>query len=202
MVKSSIIFGDSIAKGHKDNVKNGWVNRLKLEFPGIEISNFSISGDTTEEVLERFDDNVGDKKADIIVFAIGINDAVYIPKEKSNRVDLDEFEENINIIIEKSKQLTNKIVFIGLTSVDENLTRPIPWRTEFHYINKEIIKYNEAIKRICQKQNIYFADMIGLLKKDGLFDGLHPNEVGHEKMHGRIKDFLIDKNLIKKIDEE
>ncbi|MDA3815172.1 MAG: SGNH/GDSL hydrolase family protein [Patescibacteria group bacterium] len=60
-------------------------------------------------------------------------------------------------------------------------------------------KYNEVAKEHCQKQNINFINMFDTLDDSDLPDGLHPNEVGYEKMYGRIKDFLVDKNLIKKI---
>lgn len=202
MIKHIIVFGDSIAKSDYDGTKNSWVDRLKNISSDYQIFNFSIDGDTTEGVLERFDNNMGEKKADMIVFAIGINDAVYIQDKKCNQVSLDKFKKNVNILIEKSKQLTNKIIFVGLTSVDENLTKPIPWMKKLYCINEEITKYDETIKKICEKENVWFIGMGDILENSDLPDGVHPNEIGHEKMYQRIKDFLIDKKLIKDINEK
>ena len=38
--------------------------------------------------------------------------------------------------------------------------------------------------------------MYGLLDKEDLEDGLHPNSAGHEKMFQRVKDFLIKNKII------
>ncbi|MCK9378783.1 MAG: SGNH/GDSL hydrolase family protein [Candidatus Moranbacteria bacterium] len=53
---NTCIFGDSIIEGYYDDEeKNGWVNRLKSIFSDDEIYNLGISGDSTENLLNRFD---------------------------------------------------------------------------------------------------------------------------------------------------
>ena len=47
---------------------------------------------------------------------------------------------------------------------------------------------------ICEDEKVDFIDMQGILEKSDLYDGLHPNEKGHEKIHKRIKEHL-DNNL-------
>lgn len=184
------IFGDSITEGYYDNEKNGWVNRLKTIFVDDEIYNLGVSGNSTEDLLKRFDADIKDKNPEMIIFAIGTNDSVYLPSEKRNYVDFDKFKENLKILIEKSKQFTNGIIFVGLTPVDESLTKPIPWEIEIHYTNEEITKYNNAIKQICESEKLKFIDIFSDFEKNNykemLSDGLHPNERGHEWMANKI----------------
>lgn len=184
------IFGDSITEGYYDDEKNGWVNRLKVGLGKDEIYNLGISGDTSEDLLERFDADVKGKKPDRIVFSIGINDSVYLPNEKRNYIDLDKFKENLGMLIKKARLLTNSIVFVGLTSVNEKLTKPIPWVTEMYYTNEEIKKYDDAIRRICKREKLKFIDIFSDFEKSDyekmLSDGLHPNAKGHEWMANKI----------------
>ncbi|HBO16417.1 MAG: gdsl-family lipolytic enzyme [Candidatus Moranbacteria bacterium GW2011_GWE2_35_2-] len=184
------IFGDSITEGYYDEEKNGWVNRLKAIFSDDEICNLGISGDSTEDLLKRFDADIKDKNPEMIIFAIGTNDSVYLPAEKRNYVDFNKFNENLKTLIEKSRQFTSNIVFVGLTPVDESLTKPIPWEIEMHYTNEEIGKYNKAIRQICEDEKLKFIDIFDDLAsinyKEMLSDGLHPNAVGHEWMANKI----------------
>jgi lysophospholipase L1-like esterase len=184
------IFGDSITEGYYDEEKNGWANRLKAIFSDDEIYNLGISGDSTEDLLKRFDADIKDKNPEMIVFAIGTNDSVYLPAEKRNYVDFEKFKENLKTLIEKSKLFTNNIVFVGLTPVDESLTKPIPWEIEMHYTNEEIGKYSETIKQICKDEKLKFIDILKDLAsidyKGMLSDGLHPNADGHEWMANKV----------------
>ncbi|MFA6341036.1 MAG: GDSL-type esterase/lipase family protein [Candidatus Paceibacterota bacterium] len=177
------IFGDSIAFGLNDE-DGGWVERLRRYFhvadKKYEINNFSVSGDDTEELLKRFKTECSISKTDQIIFAVGINDSLYISFE--------EFKRNLEILIDQAKKFTKDIVFIGLTPVDESKVAPIPWNAEFSYNNKNIRKFNDAIKDIAKKNKLKFIDTLDRLNKDDLDDGLHPNSIGHQKMFEVIKD--------------
>lgn len=184
------IFGDSITEGFYDDEKNGWVNRIKNNFSSDEIINLGVSGDTTEDLLSRFDEDIVGKEPDMIIFAIGINDSIYLPKQKHNYVNFDKFKENIKALIEKSKKFTGKIIFIGLTPVDESLTMPISWELEMHYSNEQVGKYDNAIGELCKGENIKFIDILSDFSREDyksmLSDGLHPNAEGHKWMANKI----------------
>jgi lysophospholipase L1-like esterase len=61
---------------------------------------------------------------------------------------------------------------------------------------KNTIMYNAAIKSFCDQNTILFVDMIDVIDKQDLEDGMHPTAQGHEKMFVRIKGFLEDNKLI------
>ena len=201
MSKRICVFGASITWGAFDSEKGGWVNRLKLinftQGGGyIDIYNLGISGDTTNELLERIDTELFARNPDIIIFSIGANDSSYLKSKNNNYVDLKKFKENLNELYKKSKKFTKEIIFVGLTKIDEKKLNPIPWDNDICYTDKNIAVYNLAIKNFCKENNLPFIEMFDLLDDEDLDDGLHPNSDGHEKMFNRVKDFLIENKII------
>ncbi len=184
------IFGDSITWGASDFERGGWVERLKVYFGekyDIDIYNLGISGNATEDLLGRIENEVKVRKPNIIVFAIGANDAQFIHSTNSNRISEDDFMGNLKKLHEIAKKFTPKIIFIGLTPVDESKTKPIPWNTDKTYTNERIKKFDQIIEVFCSKNNLKFIPINNLLNNDDLIDGLHPNTQGHIKMFERIK---------------
>jgi lysophospholipase L1-like esterase len=135
------------------------------------------------------------RKPDVIIIDIGTNDSSYLKSKSENYVPLTRFENNLVELIGQAKKITQEIIFVGLTAVEESKTSPVPWETDFSYTNENIAIYNAKIKEICAKNNLLFIEMKDLLKNEDLEDGLHPNSNGHEKMFLRVKDFL-EKNKI------
>lgn len=193
------IFGDSTAWGAWDLKKGGWVNRLWLYLANsdkdFDLYNLSISGGTTKTILDRFESEAKIRNADILIFQSGGNDAAYEQVEGNYQVSPSEFKENIEEIIQRSKKITDKIIFISFKNVDESKTMPVPWR-DIYYKNENIKKYCEIMKAVCAEKEVLFLDIFGFLNNKDLCDGVHPNNKGHEKIFQKIKDFLIDNKII------
>jgi len=194
-----LIFGDSITYGAWDKEIGGWVNRLRLALENkseayFNIYNLGIPGETTIDLKKRFDNecnyrfNTNDKT--IIIFSVGINDSQII-RDKS-LVLIKDFKKNIIKLIDKAKQYTPYILFIGLTKVDENRTNPVLWDNNINYSNEEVIKYNEVLKSICKEKVINYLEIFNLLDIKDLDDGLHPNNNGHQKLCEEILKYLQD----------
>ncbi len=190
-----LVFGDSITYGAWDKEKGGWVNRLRLALENdnsnkyYTIFNLGISGDVTEGIKNRFDNEckIRFAKEDntIIIFSIGINDTQNVKDE--DRVSLETFRNNIIALINSAKKYTNNILFIGLTKVDESKVAPLPWDKDKCYLNNKIIDFDKELKNICLENNIDYLYIYDLLEVDELFDGLHPNNVGHQKNCDKVK---------------
>lgn len=192
---SICIFGDSIGEGYYDSEKGGWVAQLSrfLKSPNkdLHIYNCSISGESTHEVLIRFDTEINARDSKTIIFALGTNDSWYFDNDKNKpNVSLSDFKNNLKLLISKSQKRNAKIIFIGPPKVDESKVMPIPWRTEVFYDNENIRKYNDAIKEVCQEYNLKFIETFHLLENDDFSDGLHPNTKGHTKLFEEIKKHL------------
>ncbi len=191
------VFGASIVWGAYDSEKGGWVNRLRL-FLGdkADVYNLGISGDTTNDLLERFDAEAKARQPTIVIFSIGTNDSIYNAQTGKQLVPLEEFGKNMQKLVDKAKKFTKKVVLMGCMSVDESRTRPIPWVKSYHYINQTLMQYDRKIKEVAEKNNVQYLPVSGLLQNDELEDGLHPNAKGHEKIFAKVKEFLIENKIV------
>jgi len=201
------IFGDSIVWGAVDYEGGGWVTRLFIRLGKdfeIDVYNLGVSGDKTLNILERFEfetkTRIEEGEEAILIFAIGINDSYFVHSENAFMTPSEEFKTNIQKLIDRAQKISAKIIFIGLTPVDESKTTPIPWNTDKSYKNENIKKYNEIIKSICKEKSIHFIEIfdkwIDFDYQDLLEDGLHPNSEGHKKIFETVKDFLIQNKII------
>jgi len=207
------IFGCSIAYGSWDYEYGGWVARLRkfLEQKPISkterylVYNVGVSGNSTTDILKRFETECKSRSDGIfefIIFAVGTNDSLFISDKNYLVTPPEKVKENIQKLIKIARKFTKKIIFIGLTPVDETKTTPLPWDKFKHYKNEHIEKNNEIIKKACKENGVYFIEMfekwIKMYYKDLLneVDGLHPNTEGHEKIFKIVKEFLIENKII------
>lgn len=213
MSKQILVFGDSVAYGAWDD-EGGWVERLKckihrkvissnLEFY-CDIYNLSIDGDHTGNLLKRFDSEVRHRSIEeetVIIFAIGVNDSCFMKSRNAFLTSGDEFRENIEKLIELSEKNNSRVVFLGFTPVDESKVDPVPLsRVGACYKNEHIKKYNDILRSVCRE---YKADYIGIYDEfcdagyeKFLFDGLHPNSEGHERIYEIVSGYLEEKGII------
>ncbi len=186
-----LIFGDSITWGAYDPEQGGWATRLRNYFEehdnDVNVYNLGISGATTADLLERIKIEAKSREPHWIIFAIGINDAQFIHSTSSLHVSLDEFQQNLTKLLSVAKKFTDKIVFVGLTRVDESKTAPMPWDTDKSYTNENIKRLDSAIEKFCEDNTLKFIPIKDLLNNNDLIDGLHPNTRGHIKIFERIK---------------
>ncbi len=203
-----LVFGASITWGAWD-IEGGWVQRLRkfLDKKNTEgksdlmVYNLGVSGDTSKWILERFENEIkgrlGEDKT-IIIISAGINDSVWVNKTKKLRVKTEDFEKNINKLIEIARKYSSKILFVGLTPCDEKKVDPIPWAPGWSYKNELIKKFDYKTKEVCKQQKIEFIDVYDKLRdsKEVLQDGVHPNSKGHEIIFENVKEFLIKNKIV------
>ncbi len=207
-----LIFGDSITYGAWDK-EGGWAQRLRKyidEKIAIDpnyyhlVYNLGISGNTSDDLLKRFENECKYIKKEegreelVIIIAIGENDSQI--KNGKVKVEMKQFEKNLEKLYGLAKKFTDKVFFVGLCPADESKSDPIPWDTSKSYKNDSIAQYNEAIRKFCEKNNSGFIDVFNnLFKKDYkelLDDGVHPNTEGHQQIFEIIKTYLIEKKII------
>ncbi|MDP3052347.1 MAG: GDSL-type esterase/lipase family protein [bacterium] len=207
-----LVFGDSIACGAGDE-EGGWVNRLRKFFDERPFTspdfyclvyNLAVSGDSSGDLLERFEfetkQRLKEREDTIFIFAVGINDSQFIHSQNSSRCSPPEFKNNLQKLIKLAEKFSSKIIFVGLTPVDETKTLPIPWNTDKSYKNEYIREYNEIIKSVSEEKKIYFIEvfdeLMNLDYKDLLADGLHPNSKGHQKIFEIVNNFLVKNKIV------
>lgn len=165
----NIYFGDSIMYGLYD-LEGGYVNRINKKLNTYSF-NLSIPGEDTSHLLERFEFELLNRYNNIdifnIFFAIGINDA-------RRNIDIKIIENNIRELITLAKQYSDNIYFLGLTKSLE------------YGVMDNIIKVDNLIEKISKENNIEYIKLIDILEDNDLFDGLHPNSIGHKKISEKV----------------
>ncbi len=213
MIKKIIVFGDSIAFGSNDWTFGGWVVRLKNYFAKTgqfhHVFNLGISGENSDQIIRRMESETLSRKSEnpekklLLIIGIPINDIrVTGALDADPELSVRRFRKNLKNFYDIGIRNANELVFIGMTKVDEEKTDP--WQEVIErriacWRNDIIREYNEIVKKYCKDENINFIEMIDVLEDSDLPDGLHPNEIGHEKMYKRIKDFLVNNGLVKKL---
>jgi lysophospholipase L1-like esterase len=181
---ATCVFGDSIVWGMCDS-EGGWVKRL-----GRPVIILGVCGERAADLLKRIEREARENKASSIIIAIGTNDTY---KELLPVTPLEGFRKDIAELIRISKNMTNKVAFIGLFPVGEEMRM-------YSCDNDSVQHYNNIIKGECKKSKVLFIDVFAeFIKRDYeklLEDGLHPNSVGHKAMAEFIDPILIKNKLI------
>lgn len=212
MDKVIFAFGDSITFGSL-GTKGGWVaaiNELiqqrKLSDPDFwaAIYNLGISGDTSTDLLQRFDTDLaprlgGEENEFVFLLAIGCNDSIIELKDDKPWVAEELFAGNLKQLIDKSRDHGNDIALLGLVPAIERMVNPCPWRPEVAYQFDRIKAYDDIIRDVAQQNDAQFIDVYsafdGRVLEELLPDGLHPNDRGHslvaECVSGYLKEIKI-----------
>jgi len=199
-----LIFGDSITAGRGVAKERSWVSRLTRSFDeknkyDYAVYNLGVPGESSFDLLGRLEVECQariKKRAEDdsykIIFAIGINDSKSLGPTENFNTPPEIFTQNINDLIKIASKYSGCLIFVGLTLVDEKKVAQIE---EIAFLNRYIKKYNNIIKDICEKRNIVFVDIFqDWLDKDYKKflsdDGIHPNEIGHQKIFEKIKPYF------------
>lgn len=195
-----ICFGDSITRGENDSEKGGWADRLKAycmklflknRKDEICVFNMGIGGETTEGLVKRFvsefDTRLLKDGSNIVTLAYGANDIALL--NGKNTVSLEKFSNNLNLCINHALKHDATVYLINILPVleDDNNTKKRAL--------KDILRYNDILLSIAQKQNINLIDVhskFDIIKEELLtYDGVHPNSKGHEKIFNIVKEVIL-----------
>ncbi len=144
---------------------------------GQAVYNRGISGDTTDRLLERLQENVLNIKPKNIVLLIGTNDI-------GRGLPLSASIENLESIIKSTKEACPDVNFIieAVYPINENMRDRFEKRS-----NKKINEMNKEFIKLCEKYNCVWLDFTdklkdknGNLKEEFTYDGLHINALAYE----------------------
>lgn len=192
-----LAFGDSITQGFMDS-KGGWVNRIREyydrriidedDFGLPTVFNLGISGETTAGLLKRLEPEIVARQFEdesyIFVFAAGTNDTIY--RKSGNECEPTTYVQELAEIVSIAKKYGNKLLFVGLLPVVDELLQPVPWSASGKYYSTERMKtFNEALVSFCADNDLPCVDVWSVFEgqaglRQVMFDGLHPNDKGHQ----------------------
>jgi lysophospholipase L1-like esterase len=201
-------FGDSIRYGSSDTEHSGWFDRLKSwsnSFNNSDVRfkffNLGIGGEETCHFLKRFkndtDSRITLSDENIFIFAFGANDVAILSGEKISRNPIELYSSNLITAIQQAKAYSPNIILLNITPITEALVNN-GINSDKTRFNKDIQRYNEKLKEICQSEDIDLIDIHSVLTKYAPTeilseDGLHPSSEGHSVMYQVVLSFLKEK---------
>ncbi len=176
----------AVAEGLFDNLGHGYVrmvsNLLGAIYPDMSfrIVNSGISGNTSRDLLNRYESDVVNQKPDWVSICIGINDVwrqFDMPATVDWQVQPDEYRENVEKMILAVKDSV-KGVFLLTPYFMEPLKED--------KMRKRMDEYVAIIKELAEKYNCILVDFQSMYDKYFedkhsafiAWDRIHPNETG------------------------
>jgi len=166
-------FGDSLTAGYGLAPDQAFPARLEasLHRQGIEarVVNGGVSGDTTAGGLARLDWALADKP-DLVILALGANDALRGIDPATVRVNLDK-------MIQKVEARGAKMLLLGMVA-------PPNWGEEYKRA------FDRIFPELARAHNVplysFFLDGVAMKPEFNQPDGIHPNERGIAVLVDRI----------------
>jgi lysophospholipase L1-like esterase len=162
-----------------------------------------ISGNTSGDMLNRFDNDVVQKKPDWVTISCGVNDVWHVP----GGVALDQYEKNITQIVDKAQAAGIKVVILTATMIGED---------EPNGFNHRLIPYNDFLRKLAKDRQFPLADLNADMQAEVAdrikagwkaghlltLDGVHPNPRGMVMMaHGILRAFGLTDAQIARADD-
>lgn len=175
--------GDSITEG---GVKpNGYVTlAIKgLETNGVKAAAIpaGVSGNKSNQMLNRLEKDVLNKKPDWMTLSCGVNDVWHGKKG----IPLEEYKTNITKIVDLCQAANIKVMILTATMIGEDPANEN---------NQKLIPYNEFLRSLAKEKNCLLADLntemqagvaaAGGGKNSRVYtrDGVHMNDAGNIMM--------------------
>lgn len=185
--KKIIFFGDSITQqgvqpgGYVDLIKRS-LNPAKYEVIGA-----GIGGNKIYDLYLRLEDDVLNKKPDLVVIYIGVND-VWHKQTSHTGTDLDKFEKFYQALISKIKTSGAKVVLCTPAVIGEK-------KNGANEMDPELDKFSETVRQLSAKNNLPLVDLRKLFTAYDLenntedaakgvltVDGVHLNAKGNKTL--------------------
>ena len=175
-----------VGEGLHDNLGHGYVrmvdNLLASCYPEVilRVTNSGISGNTSRDLLARFDRDVVALKPDWVSICIGINDVwrqFDMPAMPDRQVSPEEYRDNVEKMILKVKDQVKGVFLLSPYIMEPN-------REDF--MRSRMDTYVEICRELAQKHGCVFIDLQKLFAdycsiRHSCFiawDRIHPNEIG------------------------
>jgi len=179
-VNKILLFGDSLMSGYglKEDQTLSIVleNDLKQAGYNIKIINGSVSGDTSEDGLDRIEEYVFDSDIDLIVLGLGANDML-------RRINPEQTENNLRKIIEIIKTKNIKIILAGMKA---SPTNGLAYKK----------KFDDIFPKLAEEYDLnlipFLLKEVALNPKFNQSDGIHPNYEGAKVISETIKESIIN----------
>ncbi|TKC12277.1 G-D-S-L family lipolytic protein [Pedobacter polaris] len=149
--KKVIFFGDSITQA---GVKgNGYINLLKktLDSSKFQLIGAGIGGNKVYDLYLRMEDDVLNKKPDLVFIYVGINDVWHKLGAKTG-TDYDKYLKFYQALINKIQANGSKVVLCTPTVIGEK-------KNNANEVDADLNKYAEGVRGLAVKNNLPLCDL-------------------------------------------
>ncbi|PWS27511.1 G-D-S-L family lipolytic protein [Pedobacter yonginense] len=183
--KRIIFFGDSITQ--QGVSKNGYVTLIKksLDSTKYNVIGAGIGGNKVYDLYLRLEDDVLNKKPDLVVIYVGIND-VWHKQSSHTGTDYDKYLKFYQALINKIQGVGSKVVLVTPSVVGEK-------KDGTNELDADLNKYAAGIRELAAKNNLPVCDLRKIFteyeaknnpedKEKGILtvDRVHLNETGNK----------------------
>ncbi len=159
-----------------NSITQFWSSTHPAFFTGKPYINKGISGQTTSQMLNRFDADVIQQNPSIVVFLGGTNDIA----QNGGPITVEQIMNNISTMAQMAKTNGIQVILCSVLPVYQ-----YNWRPEIKPI-EQIIALNELIKKYTEENEMVYCDFYSPLvneekglKSEYSNDGVHPNLAGY-----------------------
>ncbi len=168
-MKKIVLIGDSITESWK-----GYSPEFFAENPYL--INKGVGGETTPQILDRFNSDVVSLEPEFVIILAGINDIA----QNTGYISVSETFTNIVSMVEIANSHNISPILCSVLPASK-----IVWKPEIKSADL-VIELNEKLEKYCIENNTvyidYFSSMVGEkkeLRSDLTYDGVHPDKKGY-----------------------
>jgi len=189
--KKIIFFGDSITQAGVQ--PGGYVDLIKkaLDPAKYEVIGAGIGGNKVYDLYLRMEEDVLNKKPDVVVIYIGVND-VWHKQSSRTGTDYDKFIRFYEALIKKIQANGAKVILCTPAVIGEK-------KNNANEMDADLDKYSGAIRDIATKNNLPLCDLRTIFKtynaennaedkEKGILtsDGVHLNVKGNQTLADKL----------------
>jgi lysophospholipase L1-like esterase len=162
-----------------DSITDRWGRKVGIFFPGKPYINRGISGQTTPQMLIRFQQDVVHLHPAVVVILAGTNDIAHNTGPSNPAM----VEDNLMSMVAIARQNNIRVVLASILPAAH-----YHWRPEING-SADILEINRWLKSFCEANNFVYldyysamADESGAMKPGLSSDEVHPTQDGYEIM--------------------
>lgn len=190
-----------IGEGLWEGTGNGFVRLtetiLTVDYPELNIrcTNMGVSGNTSRDLLARWDADVTALDPDWIVLCIGFND-VWRQFDTPQCPDCAclpaEYEANLNAMADKARAQGAKLIFMTPYFLETNTADPM---------RKRMDEYGAIVKKVAKERGCKCVDLQAAFAE--LLKYRHPCNITWDRVHpNKLGSLVIARALIKALEYE
>ncbi len=165
-------FGDSFVLGVGDPEGLGWVGRI-CQAQNLSFQNFGVQGDTSADVLARWQQQAESTRCEALVFSFGANDCLNGDNRRPRVSQLDRLK-NTKSILSAARQMVPTLLISPLPVADDEK------------ITDRIADMARQLATIARANGVMYANIFEEVRASAVWqqealagDGAHPGAAGY-----------------------